>query len=202
MATPRPGMPRRERREQLLDLTLALILEQGFDAVSMQAVAAAADIGKPVVYRSFPSASALLGALLLREQRRADRALRRIIPDDPGDRHPREVLLGALEALIEAVLEHPLTWRLVLLPPEGTPAAVRALVERRRATVVRRTRRLVAWGLPSLALADPPDEDLMARALVSAAQELARIVLEEPARAEAALAAARTLLGAVAWRDA
>lgn len=193
-------MPRAERREQLLDLALELLVSRGYDAVTMQAVAAAAGVGKPIVYRSYPSAPALLAALLLREQRRAERALAQIIPADPGDRHPLEVLLGALEALIEAVLEHPLTWRLVLLPPEGTPAPVRVLVERRRAAITRRTTKLVAWGLPQLLLDDPPDEELLARALVSAAQEQARIVLEDPAAAPAVLTAARILLGAVAWR--
>lgn len=194
-------VPRSVRREQLLDVALELILRDGFGALSMQGVAVAARVSKPIVYRSFSSAPVLLAALLRREQRRADRALARAIPDDPGDAHPADVLMAALEALIEAALEHPLTWRLVLMPPEGTPRPVRMIVERRRSAVVRRTTALVAWGLRELrAGAETPDPELVARAIVSAAQEQTRMVLEDPASAPAVLAATRTLLGAVAWK--
>jgi AcrR family transcriptional regulator len=193
-------MPRAQRREQLLDLALELIVDRGYDALSMEAIATAAGVGKPVVYRSFPGAPALLGALLVREQRRTDRALARVIPASTEGREPREVLLTALEAFLDEVARAPLTWRLVLLPPEGAPKAVRAIVEDRRTRVVRQVAELVGWGIAQLDAPQGLDHELGARALVSAAQEQARIVLEGDASREAVLANARILLGALAWR--
>jgi AcrR family transcriptional regulator len=194
------AVPRAERREQLLDLALELIVTEGFEALTMEALAARAGVGKPVVYRVFPGALPLLGALVQREQRRAEAALDRCIPADPGDRPALEVLLTALDGFVEEALAAPLTWRLVLLPPEGAPKALRALVERRRANVVRRVARLVAWGRPQLGVEGLPDEELLARLIVSASQEQARIVLEDPAMAPHVRRTARVLLSAVGLR--
>ena len=46
-------MPAEERREQLLDVTAELVAEQGFQAVSIQAVARRAGISRPIVYEHF-----------------------------------------------------------------------------------------------------------------------------------------------------
>src|SRR5205807_1699453 len=127
-----------------------------------------------------PSLYALLLALFRREQRRAEAALDQIIPRQPDGRHPAELLVSSLSGILDAVSRHPLTWRLVLFPPEGTPAPVRVLVERRRASLLRRARRLVRWGIPYLANDVQLDEDVLARVLVSWTQEYARILLEDP----------------------
>lgn len=51
-ATPRGGRPRSERAHRaILDATLQLIAEVGYDAVSMDAVAARAGVGKATIYR-------------------------------------------------------------------------------------------------------------------------------------------------------
>ena len=60
-----------QRREQLLDVTRDLVVDQGFAAVSMEAVARNAGITRPVVYGHFPELGALLDAMLERESSRA-----------------------------------------------------------------------------------------------------------------------------------
>ena len=70
----RPYAPRllpEERREQLLDIVLDLIDTEGVAAVSMDAVARRAGVTRPVVYRHFTDANAMLRASLDREERRA-----------------------------------------------------------------------------------------------------------------------------------
>ena len=65
---PRPLVP--DRRERLLDAAERLILERGFDAMGIGAVAAHAGIGKGAVYLEFASKRDLLDAVLRRATRR------------------------------------------------------------------------------------------------------------------------------------
>src|ERR1700759_973906 len=63
-------MPRADRREQLLDATKAIVADDGFHAVSIDAVARRAGITRPIVYDHFGSLDNLLVALLERETSR------------------------------------------------------------------------------------------------------------------------------------
>jgi AcrR family transcriptional regulator len=60
-------LPRRERREQLLDVAGRLVADGGVDAVTMEGVAAAAGVSKGLGYAYFTNADDLLLALLERE---------------------------------------------------------------------------------------------------------------------------------------
>ena len=60
-----------ERREQLLDATKAIAVADGFHAVSIEAVARAAGITRPIVYGHFEDLGGRLVALVERESRRA-----------------------------------------------------------------------------------------------------------------------------------
>jgi len=78
----------RERRERILDATIALASQGGFDAVQMRAVAEQADVALGTLYRYFPSKIHLLVTALAREFERADKVLAtKTIPGDtPADR--------------------------------------------------------------------------------------------------------------------
>jgi AcrR family transcriptional regulator len=55
-AAPRRGRPRDARAEQaILQATVALLSEVGFNRLSIEAVAARAGVGKPTIYRRWPS---------------------------------------------------------------------------------------------------------------------------------------------------
>lgn len=58
---------REERREQLVELAGRMALEHGISAVTMENLAAAAEVNKRIVYRVFPNRSAVLAALFERE---------------------------------------------------------------------------------------------------------------------------------------
>jgi AcrR family transcriptional regulator len=60
-------LSRSERREQLLDSAAALLQERGFDAVTMEGVAARAGVSKALPYNHFENAGALVEALYGRE---------------------------------------------------------------------------------------------------------------------------------------
>lgn len=73
----------RDRRRRILDATIALASEGGFDAVQMRAVAEQADVALGTLYRYFPSKIHLLVSALAREFEQADASLdRRPVPGD------------------------------------------------------------------------------------------------------------------------
>src|SRR4029453_16014511 len=63
--TRRPGRPRSEQAEQaIIEATLDLFAEQGFEGVCVEAVAARAGVGKATIYRRWPNKEELLLAAL------------------------------------------------------------------------------------------------------------------------------------------
>jgi len=78
----------RERRQRILDATLALASKGGYEAVQMRTVAERADVALGTLYRYFPSKIHLLVSGLAREFERAQERLDRApIPGDtPYDR--------------------------------------------------------------------------------------------------------------------
>ena len=160
-----------ERREQLLDATKALVAEAGFHAVSIEAVARRAGITRPIVYRHFDDLTALLEALVERETVRALGQLREFVPRELGG-DPREALMAALGGYLRAVESDPVTWRLMLVPPEGAPGLLGDRIAVGRAAVISQLAGTI----------DSPDPELTARALSSAADEAARLLLSDPQR--------------------
>jgi AcrR family transcriptional regulator len=65
----------RDRRKRILDATIALATQGGFDAVQMRAVAEQADVALGTLYRYFPSKIHLLVSALGREFERANAAM-------------------------------------------------------------------------------------------------------------------------------
>ncbi|WP_182523596.1 TetR family transcriptional regulator [Nocardioides dongkuii] len=66
----------RERRKRILDATIELASQGGFDAVQMRAVADRADVALGTLYRYFPSKIHLLVSALGRELERSDATMR------------------------------------------------------------------------------------------------------------------------------
>src|SRR6478672_9862208 len=130
MATRTPvRMSAEARREQLLDVTKAIVAERGFHAVSIEAVAREAGITRPIVYGHFSDLAGLLEALVDREGERALAQLAKLLPTDLGSGDPSEQLLAGLRGYLDAVQADPATWRLVLMPPEGAPEILRERIE-------------------------------------------------------------------------
>jgi AcrR family transcriptional regulator len=64
---PRVRMTGRERREQLLDVGRSLFAEKGFEATSIEEIAARAGVSKPVVYEHFGGKEGLYAVVVDRE---------------------------------------------------------------------------------------------------------------------------------------
>lgn len=175
-----PRMPPAQRREQLIDAALQVILEQGYNGVSIEAVAREAGVTRPVVYDHFPNLGRLLHALIEREERISLEQLEQVVPDDPGDKDPVELLAGGVRRFLEAVASRPATWRIILLPLEGTPAIVREHVETNRARTQERIAKLVRWALQRPELPDDLDVELTARAIRVLGEDAGSTLLTDP----------------------
>ncbi|MFF7446503.1 MULTISPECIES: TetR family transcriptional regulator [unclassified Streptomyces] len=175
-----PRVPMEERREQLLDAALAVIVDDGYDRVSIDAVAKRAGVARSVVYGAFTNLDALLLALLDREQERAYARLLETVPDVGDLCDPAAFGSEAVRRMAGMLHEDPDTWRLILLPPGNMPAAVRDRIEADR----ERFRLLVERWI-SLLLADGDtglDPRVLAHALVACAEHFGRIALTDPGR--------------------
>src|SRR6202161_4621469 len=91
----RPSAPRmapEQRERHLIDAALEVILEQVYPRISMEAIARAAGITRPVVYDHFPNLNRLLHAVIEREERISLAQLADVVPENPGDHDPGELL--------------------------------------------------------------------------------------------------------------
>ena len=176
-----PRVPMAQRREQLLDAALAVIVNDGYDRVSVDAIAKRAQVARSVVYGAFENLDALLSALLDRQQARAFERLLETIPGTADLRDPAAFVSETVRRMSGMLHEDPDTWRLILLPPGNMPTVVRDRIEadRERFRV-----RVEQW--LSLVLADRSgpelDPQVLAHALVACAEHFGRLALTEPGR--------------------
>ena len=108
-------MPRRmtsaERREQLIRVGRALFAEQGVDATSVEEIAAAAGVSKPIVYEHFGSKDGLYAVIIDRETQRLAGAISDAL-STPGARFRETIERGAL-ALLDYIDECPEGFRII-----------------------------------------------------------------------------------------
>jgi AcrR family transcriptional regulator len=175
-----PRLPPGQRREQLIDAALEVILERGYARISIEAIARAAGITRPVVYDHFPNLNRLLHAVIEREERISLEQLDHVVPEAPGDQPPGELLAAGVGRFLAAVTSRPATWRIILLPLEGTPPIVRQHVQDGRARVLARIERLVGWAIERGELPRDLDVELTARAIRDFCEQAGRMVLTDP----------------------
>jgi AcrR family transcriptional regulator len=177
-----PRLPPEQRREQLIDAALGLIVDQGYAGVSIEAVARIAGVTRPVVYDHFPNLGRLLHALVEREERIALAQLEPVVPQDPGSASPPELLANGVRLFLDAVQERPHTWKIILLPIDGTPAIIRDQVEMNRTRMRERIERVVEWAFRRPDAPQGLEVELTARAILHLSEEAARMVLLDPER--------------------
>ena len=124
------------RRPLILDVAFELFLKHGYRGTSMEGIARAAGVTKPVVYACFPSKAELFGALLDREERRMLTQFGAALAAgmQPGDLEA--TLTAGFTAMLKAVLDTPQAYRIALLDGGDTEAIINARVRRGRAQQV------------------------------------------------------------------
>ena len=123
-----------ERRRLIVEAAGRLFGEHGYDGARLDAVAAAAGVTKPVLYRHFADKTALYLALL--ERHRAD--LGSFAGAIPADGSLEQRLRVVLEVWLDYVQAHSYAWRM-LFRDTGGGTEVRAFRVRERGPVVGKT---------------------------------------------------------------
>ena len=96
-------MSGRERREQLIEIGRTLFAEKGFEAVSVEEIAAKAEVSKPVVYEHFGGKEGLYAVVVDREMNH----LLAMISGALKGTHPRQLLEQAGLALFDYIDSNP-----------------------------------------------------------------------------------------------
>ncbi len=103
----RPRVPRAERERQMLAAAELVFAERGYQATSMDEIAARVGVTKPMLYEYFGSKDGLLRACLARARQQLQDAT--VAAASPGGA-PREVMARALEAFFAFVDQHAAAW--------------------------------------------------------------------------------------------
>ncbi|MCX6423275.1 MAG: TetR/AcrR family transcriptional regulator [Actinobacteria bacterium] len=103
-------MSGQERREQLLDVGRKLFAEKGFDAVTVEEIAAKADVSKPVVYEHFGGKEGLYAVVVDREMNH----LLAAISDTLTSGNARVLVEQAALALFDYIDEYPDGFRILV----------------------------------------------------------------------------------------
>lgn len=171
-------MPPQQRKQQLLDAALEVILRDGYDKLSVGAIARTAEVTRPVVYGAYDGLRPLLLALLDRQQARALAQLAEVMPDEADLTETDTFILRTVSGLIDKVSADPLTWRPILLPPEGAPREVRERIEADRQRLLEQVTTLIRAGLGERGA--QLDAELASHATVALLEHFGKLVLSRP----------------------
>ncbi|MFI5776748.1 TetR/AcrR family transcriptional regulator [Nocardia sp. NPDC051570] len=181
--TPRrrkPRMPIEVRREEILDAALRLILDRGYAAASMEAIARAAALAKPRVYAAFSDRQSLLSALWQREAAHTLATLTGAMPSFDADREPEDILVAAFGNLLRSADERPDSWRLLLFPAEESSQDVQEHADATRAFARHQLRALLEWAHDRRSTLAETDLELASHALLAVGEQLTILHLTDP----------------------
>lgn len=175
-----PRLPRAQRCEQLLDAAITVLAGCQLHELSMEAVAEAAGVGKPVLYTVFRTRGELVTALLRREHRSGIEQVRAAMPDDLTVLGPTGAYAATVSAFLQVVLESPIRWRLILTMPDSAPREYRDALRTARSSIVAQAEELAQAGIaltPALTALDPV---LLGHTMLSFAEMLGRLAVNDP----------------------
>lgn len=166
------------RRPLVLDAAMDVFLERGFEGASMDAIARAAGVSKPVVYDCFASKDELFKALFQREETRVTSEIRASLPDGAPD-GVEAALAEGLTAFLRAVAAQPESYRVILLGEGGMNAAVAKRIRAGRERQVDAAAEAAGQLLDPAGEADERSTRLFAQVLVGVGEAGARALLSD-----------------------
>ncbi|OBH88902.1 TetR/AcrR family transcriptional regulator [Mycobacterium sp. E2733] len=162
------------RREQILDVTHAIVDAEGFHAATPNRIAEAAGINRSLIYQLFGDPAGLFVALIDREAARAGAQFADAVSGLDAVAEDQSLVV-AFDGVLAAVDAHPATWRLFLFPPQGAPPELYARLAQSQAVVLQ-------FFVTELLRINPNvhDPEYTARILHAAGRELLQLHLSEP----------------------
>lgn len=190
MATGSRRLPRAVREQQMLDSAVQVFSASGFHGTSMEAIAAAAGVSKPMLYLYYGSKDELFAACIARETLRFLEAIAGA--GDPA-LSPREQVRVGLVGFLNFVDEHRASWQVLYRQAIGLPAFAGQVTASRQRLID-----LVTKVLESSSRIPVPRDNyaLVAVALVGAGEAIADHIADGSVSVEGAA----DLLENLAWR--
>lgn len=162
----------------MLDAALRVFLQHGYRGTSMQAIAEAAGVTKPVVYECFRNKDKLLLNLLDREEERLLRGITAALPREPSFADLEALVASALSAFLTAASEAPDAWRVVFEFQHGTGSVIADRVRDARAMLLGRLHELVRAYMDSADIRDAQRKTpVVAELLAGVAESCARMLV-------------------------
>jgi AcrR family transcriptional regulator len=168
-----------KRRPLVLDAALKVFVDRGYAGASMDAIAEAAGVTKPVVYECYPSKQELFGALLEREEQRLLGSVTAALPQQVRVDGVQDLLVNAFTALLQAAADAPNSWRVVFGSDQGSEPVVAKRFRRGREAVLAQMELLVRPVLTEAGVKDPSRRaPLYAELLASMGEGGVRVLLD------------------------
>lgn len=162
----------------VLDAALQLFVKHGYSGTSMEAIAAAAMVTKPVVYECYPNKQELFRALLDREEARLIEAIATVLPAEVALEDLERLVTDGLTALLRGALDAPDSWRIVFDSEHGGEPAVIRRLRRSRDAIVSTIGQLVEPVIDAAGVDDAPRKaPVLAEAVASIGISAVRILL-------------------------
>ncbi len=171
---PKRRMSAEGRREQILDVTHAIVDAEGFHAATPNRIAERAGINRSLIYQKFGDLAGLFVELIDREAARAGAQFADAISGLDAAANDQSFVL-AFDGVLAAVDAHPATWRLFLFPPQGAPPELYARLAQSESVVLE-------FFVSELLRINPHvhDPEYTARILHAAGRELLQLHLRDP----------------------
>lgn len=148
--------------------------------LSMEAVADAAGVGKPVLYTVFRTRAELVSALLGREHQRGLEQVLAGMPEDLTEPGPTGAYAATVSAFLRVVLENPARWRLILTVPDSAPREYRDDLRRARSAILAQAETLAKAGTALDSRLAGLDPVLLGHTMLSFAEMLGRLAISDP----------------------
>jgi AcrR family transcriptional regulator len=169
------------RRPLVLDAALPLFIEHGFGGTSIDMIAAAAGVTRPVVYDCYSNKQDLFHALLEREQRRLVEAALEALPRAPDVSDTERLLTEGFTALLQAAAKQPDSWRLLFVSEHGSDPVVARRVAEARDLVAERVGEVARLLLSGRGVREPERKArLVAQLLVAMGAAAVHLMLMGP----------------------
>ncbi|QUR65993.1 TetR/AcrR family transcriptional regulator [Mycobacterium spongiae] len=160
-------LPRAIREQQMLDAAVQMFSVNGYHETSMDAIAAEAQISKPMLYLYYGSKEDLFGACLNREMSRFIDGVR---ADIDFEQSPKDLLRNAIVSFMRYIDTNRASWIVMYTQATSTQAFAQTVREGRE-RIIELVAELVRAGTRSPR--SDADIDMMAVALVGAGEAMA-----------------------------
>jgi AcrR family transcriptional regulator len=167
------------RRRQLLDAALALIAEDGYESVTIEAVAKRVGVTRPVVYSVFSNVDELLLTLLDRHEKRTLAEVGKALHDDGAG--AGALVRNAMREFLQSIKASPDGWKVILQAEDSAaPAEVRRRYVRGRAHVTGLLAEALGTSLGPAA--EALDTEILAEGIIALAHRGGTLMLTDPGR--------------------